>query len=209
MSDRTLPLEAINDLEKMRETLELVITQSKEIGKDKAKTRTRWPAGRGDKLTQRASPATTTTPATLAGRGRRHPRRNGQLAKRRPQRRVGRGAIQQPVGNCARQDTVGDEQAPVQQPDNPLSQTLHLRIGPTQVTNRRPIRPLNRPSASSRPISRPPTCRIPIRSGAVALYQTSRLPGTGNSAADESTCNQPASQSTADKAGPDTDAARR
>ena len=38
VSDRTLPLEATNDLEKMRETLELVITQSKEIGKDKAKT---------------------------------------------------------------------------------------------------------------------------------------------------------------------------
>jgi protein TonB len=38
VSDRTLPLEATNDLEKMRETLELVITQSKEISKDKAKT---------------------------------------------------------------------------------------------------------------------------------------------------------------------------
>ena len=38
VSDRTLPLEALNDLEKMRETLELVITQSKEIGKEKAKT---------------------------------------------------------------------------------------------------------------------------------------------------------------------------
>ena len=37
VSDRTLPLEALNDLEKMRETLELVITQSKEIGADKAK----------------------------------------------------------------------------------------------------------------------------------------------------------------------------
>jgi TonB family protein len=37
VSDRTLPLEAVNDIEKMRETLELVITQSKEIGKDKAK----------------------------------------------------------------------------------------------------------------------------------------------------------------------------
>ena len=36
-SDRTLPLEALNDLEKMRETLELVITQTKEIGADKAK----------------------------------------------------------------------------------------------------------------------------------------------------------------------------
>ena len=34
IADRTLPLEALNDLEKMRETLELVITQSKEIGKD-------------------------------------------------------------------------------------------------------------------------------------------------------------------------------
>lgn len=38
VSDRTLPLEALTDLEKMRETLELVITQSKEIGADKAKS---------------------------------------------------------------------------------------------------------------------------------------------------------------------------
>ncbi len=38
VGDRTLPLEAANDLEKMRETLELVITQSKEIGKDKVKS---------------------------------------------------------------------------------------------------------------------------------------------------------------------------
>jgi len=37
VGDRTLPLEAISDLEKMRETLELVVTQSKEIGKDRAK----------------------------------------------------------------------------------------------------------------------------------------------------------------------------
>lgn len=34
VSDRTLPLEALNDLEKMRETLELVIEQSREIGKN-------------------------------------------------------------------------------------------------------------------------------------------------------------------------------
>lgn len=38
VSDRTLPLEATNDLEKMRETLELVITQSKEIGVNKDKS---------------------------------------------------------------------------------------------------------------------------------------------------------------------------
>ncbi|MGE3466835.1 MAG: TonB family protein [Pyrinomonadaceae bacterium] len=38
ISDRTLPLEAMNDLEKMRETLELVITHSKEIGAIKEKT---------------------------------------------------------------------------------------------------------------------------------------------------------------------------
>ena len=38
VSDRTLPLEAVNDLEKMRDVLELVITQTKEIGKDKART---------------------------------------------------------------------------------------------------------------------------------------------------------------------------
>ena len=38
VSDRTLPLESTNDLEKMRETLEVVITQAKEIGKDETKT---------------------------------------------------------------------------------------------------------------------------------------------------------------------------
>ncbi len=37
VSDRTLPLEALNDLEKMRESLELVITQSKEMGTETAK----------------------------------------------------------------------------------------------------------------------------------------------------------------------------
>lgn len=38
VADRTLPLEALNDLEKMRETLELVITQSKEISQTPAKS---------------------------------------------------------------------------------------------------------------------------------------------------------------------------
>lgn len=37
VTDRSLPVEAVNDLEKMRETVELVITQSKEIGSDKVK----------------------------------------------------------------------------------------------------------------------------------------------------------------------------
>lgn len=37
LSDRTLPLEALNDLEKMRETLELVITQAREISADKTR----------------------------------------------------------------------------------------------------------------------------------------------------------------------------
>jgi TonB family protein len=38
VSDRNLPLEAVTDIEKMRETLELVITQSKTLGKDRNKT---------------------------------------------------------------------------------------------------------------------------------------------------------------------------
>lgn len=37
VSDRNLPLEAVNDIERMRETLELVISQAKELGADKAK----------------------------------------------------------------------------------------------------------------------------------------------------------------------------
>ena len=37
ITDRMLPLEALNDLEKMRETLEVVITHSKEMSKDTAK----------------------------------------------------------------------------------------------------------------------------------------------------------------------------
>jgi TonB family protein len=38
-TNRLLPLEALNDLDKMRETLELVITQSKDIGRTSAKTK--------------------------------------------------------------------------------------------------------------------------------------------------------------------------
>ncbi|MGB7068847.1 MAG: TonB family protein [Pyrinomonadaceae bacterium] len=37
VSDRNLPLEAVSDIEKMRETLEIVVTQSKDLGLDKAK----------------------------------------------------------------------------------------------------------------------------------------------------------------------------
>jgi protein TonB len=37
VSDRTLPLEASNDLERMREVLELVITQAKDVGKEPSK----------------------------------------------------------------------------------------------------------------------------------------------------------------------------
>jgi TonB family protein len=40
INDRNLPLEALNDLEKMRETVELVVTQSKEMSADKAKAST-------------------------------------------------------------------------------------------------------------------------------------------------------------------------
>lgn len=40
VADRNLPLEAVNDVERMRETLEVVITQTKDIGKDKAKSST-------------------------------------------------------------------------------------------------------------------------------------------------------------------------
>ncbi|MEP7149167.1 MAG: TonB family protein [Acidobacteriota bacterium] len=38
VSDRNLPLEAVNDIERMRETLELVIAQAKDIGTDKTKS---------------------------------------------------------------------------------------------------------------------------------------------------------------------------
>ena len=40
VSDRNLPLEAVNDIERMRETLELVIAQARELGADKNKTGT-------------------------------------------------------------------------------------------------------------------------------------------------------------------------
>lgn len=40
INDRNLPLEALNDLEKMRETVEMVVTQSKEMSADKAKSAT-------------------------------------------------------------------------------------------------------------------------------------------------------------------------
>jgi len=37
VSDRNLPLEAVNDIERMRETLEVVVTQAKELGGDPTK----------------------------------------------------------------------------------------------------------------------------------------------------------------------------
>jgi TonB family protein len=40
VADRNLPLEAVTDVERMRETVELVITQAKEMGRDAAKTNT-------------------------------------------------------------------------------------------------------------------------------------------------------------------------
>ena len=43
VSDRNLPLEALVDIDKMRETLEFVITQSKELGADKKQTPTALP----------------------------------------------------------------------------------------------------------------------------------------------------------------------
>jgi TonB family protein len=38
VGDRNLPLEAVNDIERMRETVELVITQAKDLGSDKVKS---------------------------------------------------------------------------------------------------------------------------------------------------------------------------
>ena len=43
VSDRNLPLEALVDIDKMRETLELVVTQSKELGADKKQAATAFP----------------------------------------------------------------------------------------------------------------------------------------------------------------------
>lgn len=43
VSDRSLPLEAVNDIEKMRETLELVITQTRETSVDKARSSVAMP----------------------------------------------------------------------------------------------------------------------------------------------------------------------
>lgn len=43
VSDRNLPLEALVDIDKMRETLETVITQSKDLGTDKKQTPTALP----------------------------------------------------------------------------------------------------------------------------------------------------------------------
>jgi len=43
VSDRNLPLEAVNDIEKMRETLEIVITQTKEVSTNKSQSAVAMP----------------------------------------------------------------------------------------------------------------------------------------------------------------------
>ena len=200
-SDRTLPLEAINDLENMRATLELVVTQSKEISKDKAKT--------PDAM---AMLEEATTSRSLIARDDYDARKwQNEVADAREDLASSQsvvssavsdaGAIQQPVSTAPSQTQTAMTQAPVQQPDNPaIANASFKESAPTQVPNRS-TDSLVKSTVSQQPTNQPPAYvpnPDPQRNSRVVPNQ----PVAGQPVTQQPTsqpANQPASQSTAQK----------
>jgi len=140
-SDRTLPLEATNDLEKMRDTLELVITQSKEIGKDKVKTHDamalleeasnsrsmlarddydakRWNDAVADAREDLANPGREVMDATKPGDSSDQPNGDMMAAVNKPvvAQSVSNNATQQPAVNKPSEQTVASNDKPAYVP---------------------------------------------------------------------------------------------
>lgn len=155
-ADRTLPLEAINDLENMRATLELVVTQSKEISKDKAKT--------PDAM---AMLEEATTSRSLIARDDYDARKwQNEVADAREDLASSRSVVLSavtdtpatPLGNVPSQTQTAVTQSVQQaQPDNPVvTNTSFKESAPTQTPNR-PTDSLVRSTVSQQPTNQPPT----------------------------------------------------
>lgn len=143
VGDRNLPLEAVNDVERMRETVELVITQAKENGKDRAKATTAMA------LLEEA----TTSRSALARDDYDARRWKDEVADSREQIANSRSVITNAVDgttspNTASPQTVAVNTTPAT--NNPLTQL------PATGGQGRPITPLVTKIVDSRPVNQPP-----------------------------------------------------
>lgn len=152
IADRNLPLEAVNDIERMRETLELVITQAKENGKETAKANTAMA------LLEEAS-----TSRSLIARDDYDAKRwKDEVADSREQLANSRSVITNAVDgttspNVAATQTVAVNNPPVQTPSQPVGQPLVTKIVDSRPVNSPPrpndqlVAANDRPSVSEQP----------------------------------------------------------
>lgn len=143
IADRNLPLEAVNDVERMRETLELVITQAKENGKETAK------ANSAMALLEEAS----TSRSMIARDDYDAKRWKDEVADSREQLANSRSVITNAVDgttspNVAPPQTVAVNNPQVQTPSQPASNQPLV----TKIVDSRPV---NAPPVASTSTARP------------------------------------------------------
>jgi periplasmic protein TonB len=140
VADRNLPLEAVTDIERMRETVELVITQAKENGKEAAKANTAMV------LLEEA----TASRSNLARDSYDAQRWKNEVADSREQLANSRSVITNAIDG-----TTSPNSAPVQTVavNNPAPQTNIPASGSSQVPS---YQPLVQKTADSRPVNAPP-----------------------------------------------------
>ncbi len=138
VSDRNLPLEAVTDIERMRETVELVITQSKENGKDVAKANTAMA------LLEEA----TTSRSALARDSYDAQRWKDEVADSREQLANSRSVITNAVDGTTSPNTAPPQTVAV---NNPASQS---NAPVSQVPN---YQPMVQKTVDSRPVNAPQT----------------------------------------------------
>jgi protein TonB len=186
-SDRMLPLEAINDLEKMRETLELVVTQSREISKDKVKTADAMA------LLEEAS----VSRSMIARDDYDASKWQTQVADAREDLASSRSVVLSAV-NEAPVQTAPSNQA-VAQTNQPQS-SMVTNTGYSQPTSSPASnQPLVKPTVSSQPINAPQKTETPVY---VPMQQPAAQPTTQNITSTQPVAqppiNQPAAQPAAD-----------
>ena len=139
VSDRNLPLEAVTDIERMRETVELVITQAKENGKEASKANTSMV------LLEEA----TASRSNLARDSYDAQRWKNEVADSREQLANSRSVITNAVDGTTSPNSAPPQTVAV---NNPVSQTNVPTAGPSQAPG---YQPLVQKTADSRPVNAP------------------------------------------------------
>lgn len=146
VADRTLPLEASNDLERMRETLEMVITQAKELSGDGDKTK----AARALPVLEEAA----SSRAAIARDDYDARRWRTEAAESREQLASSRSIIINAVDGTTFSDVAAAKPAaaPVELPQspivNPIASAAAIKVDPKPVagTERAPTTPTSKPA---------------------------------------------------------------